>query len=84
MDYFIESTLLQNFEHNKHLIPQCLKHVWIGEGDERKTAFNTLSGYFQYLVMSFGLTRAPEYLPDPYKGCVYVSILIDCSHTCVL
>lgn len=33
--------------------------VCIKEGDEWKTAFQTRYGYFEYNVMSFGLTNAP-------------------------
>lgn len=33
--------------------------VRIGEGDERKTTFNCLLGYFQLKVLPFGLQGAP-------------------------
>ena len=33
--------------------------VRIGEGDEWKTGFTTPSGHFEYMVMPFGLTKAP-------------------------
>lgn len=32
--------------------------VWIHERDEWKTAFNTPTGHYEYLVLSFGLTNA--------------------------
>ncbi|KAI3357184.1 hypothetical protein L3Q82_015639, partial [Scortum barcoo] len=37
--------------------------VRIQEGDEWKTRFNTPSGHYEYLVMSFGHTNASAFLP---------------------
>ncbi len=33
--------------------------VRIRKGDEWKTAFNTLTGHFEYLLISFGLSNSP-------------------------
>jgi hypothetical protein len=33
--------------------------IWLKEGDEHKTVFQTHYGHFEYRVMTFGLTGAP-------------------------
>lgn len=42
--------------------------VCIREGDEWKTAFNTPSGRYEYLAMTFGLTDAPAVFQNLLNG----------------
>ena len=46
-------------------LPNAYHLVRIREGEEWKTAFNTASGHYEYLVMLFGLTYAPAVFQAP-------------------
>ncbi len=45
--------------------------VRIRQGDEWKTAFNTPTGHYEYLVMPFGLTIAPAVFHAPINDILY-------------
>ncbi|KAK3510951.1 hypothetical protein QTP70_027813 [Hemibagrus guttatus] len=57
--------------------------VQIREGDERKTAFHTTRGHYEYLVMPYGLTNAPvvfqSFISEIFKDVMdkYVIAYID-------
>ena len=57
------SELLDRVKGAKYFTKLDLKSVYnlvrIKKGDEYKTAFRTRYGYFEYLVMSFGLKNSP-------------------------
>ena len=58
------SETLDQFHSARILTKIDLKNAYnlvrIAKGKERKTAFRTKYGHFEYLVMSFGLTNAPQ------------------------
>lgn len=43
--------------------------IWIKEGDEYKTAFQTHHGHYECHVMPFILTRAPATFQDFHESC---------------
>ena len=47
-------------------IDLCFKyhHLRVGDGDIPKTTFCTRYGHYEFLVMSFGLTNAPDAFMD--------------------
>lgn len=56
--------------------------VRIQVGEERKTAYNTPRGDYEYLVMSFGLTREPTLFQDLVRDIrdmlnIFVSVYLD-------
>ena len=56
--------------------------LWIKEGDIAKTAFRSRYGYYEFLVMLFGLTNAPATFID-LMNCVF-HLYFDrfCSRAC--
>lgn len=59
----------------------------IREGDEWKTAFNTPLGHFEYLVMLFGLTKAPAVFQalvnDVLQDMINVFVVVYLDHILV-
>jgi hypothetical protein len=54
-------------------------HIRLTPGEEYKTAFETHWGHFEYTIMSFGLTGAP----NTFQGAMN-STLKPCLHICVI
>jgi hypothetical protein len=53
------ATAVESFHGAQFFTILDLRSVYIWEGDEWKTAFSTTSGYYEYLVMTYGLKNAP-------------------------
>lgn len=56
--------LLESLAHTKYFYKLNLasgyQQIWVAEKDIQKTTFSIKGGHYEWLVMSFGLTRAPD------------------------